>query len=194
MDGMDSLDTTDPDDRRTAIIHAVWQVIAESGMGAVSMRNVAAAAGVSVGRIQYRFRSKDELLRASLEAMVAWADDLHSAATEGVGDREALWRLIAAPIPLAESSRAMVSVFHQYVAAGISHPGLAEVLVEAKEGAEVETARLLARIAPGTADPRRTARSLMATADGLTMRVLIGGLSVAEAERTLRAEVDRATD
>lgn len=185
------MDNTDPDDRRTAIIHAVWQVIAERGMGAVSMRNVAAAAGVSVGRIQYWFRSKDELLRASLEAMVAGAEERHTAETEGADDREALWRLVAGPIPLAESSRAMVSVFHQYVAAGISHPGLAEMLAEAKEGAETEAARLLERIAPGIADPRQAARTLMATADGLTMRVLIGGLSAAEAEHTLRIEVDR---
>ncbi|MDA2815141.1 TetR/AcrR family transcriptional regulator [Nocardiopsis sp. RSe5-2] len=182
---------TEPDERRTAIIHAVWQVIAESGMGAVSMRNVAAAAGVSVGRIQYWFRSKDELLRASLEAMVAGAGERHTAGTEGVDDREALWRLIAGPIPLAESSRAMVSVFYQYVGAGISHPGLAAMLAEAKEGAETEAARLLERIAPGIADPRQAARSMMATADGLTMRVLIGGLSAAEAEHALRTEVDR---
>lgn len=74
-------------------------------------------------------------------------------------------------------------LFRQYVAAGIGHSG----------PAGAEAARLLGRVAPATADPRRTARSLMATADGLTMRVLIGGLSVTEAERTLRAEVDRAT-
>ena len=50
-------DTPHTEQRRTAIIHAVWQVIAERGMGAVTMRTVAAAAGVSVGRIQYWFLS-----------------------------------------------------------------------------------------------------------------------------------------
>lgn len=185
------MNSLEPDERRTAIIHSVWQVIAETGMGAVSMRNVAAAAGVSVGRIQYWFRSKDELLRASLEAMMSNAAQLHTAATDGVDDRETLWQLIGHTIPRAETARAGVSVFHQYVAAGFNHPVLARMLAEAKDGEEREAARLLGRIAPDLSDPRTAARSLMATADGLSMRVLIGGLSAAEAERTLRIEVDR---
>ncbi len=44
---------------------------------------------------------------------------------------------------------------------------------------------------PGGDDPRTAARSLIAAADGLTMCVLIGSLPAAEAERTLRIEVDR---
>ncbi|ONM48603.1 TetR/AcrR family transcriptional regulator [Nocardia donostiensis] len=185
--------STAPDERQTAIIQAVWQVIAEKGMSAVSMRNVAAAAGVSVGRIQYWFPSKDELLRASLEVMLTSAAQLHAAATERADDREKLWQLIGQPIPRAETSSAGVSVFYQYVAAGTNHPILARMLTEAKDGAESEAARLLGRIAPGLSDPRTTARSLIATADGLTMRVLIGSLSAAEAEQALRIEVNRAT-
>lgn len=187
------MSSSEHDESRTAIIHAVWQVIAQSGMGAVSIRNVASAAGASVGRIQYWFPSKDELLRASLETMLSEAARLHAAATEDVDDREALWQLIAHPIPRAETARAGVSVFHQYVAAGFNRPDLARMLARAKEGEEIEAARLLGRIAPGLGDPRAAGRSLMATADGLSMRVLIGGLSAAEAERTLRTEVDRFT-
>ncbi|WP_017586807.1 TetR/AcrR family transcriptional regulator [Nocardiopsis ganjiahuensis] len=185
------MDSSEHDERRTAIIHAVWQVIAQRGMGAVSIRNVAAAAGASVGRVQYWFPSKDELLRASLEAMLSNAARLHADAAGGVDDREALWQLVGHPIPRAETARAGVSVFHQYVAAAFNHPGLARMLARAKEGEEDETARLLGGLAPGLDDPRAAARSLMATADGLSMRVLIGGLTAAEAERTLRAEMDR---
>ncbi|MFI1459408.1 TetR/AcrR family transcriptional regulator [Nocardia carnea] len=182
------------DERRTAIIQAVWQVIAEHGMGAVSMRNVATAAGVSVGRIQYWFTSKDELLRAGLETMVSGAAQLHATATEHADDRETLWQLIGQSIPRAESSSAGVSVFHQYVAAAINHPTLARILADAKDGAENDAARLLARIAPELADPHLAARSLIATADGLTMRVLIGSLTAAEAERALRVTVERFTN
>lgn len=185
------MDSSEHDERRASIIHAVWQVIAQKGMGAVSIRNVAAAADASVGRVQYWFPSKDELLRASLEAMLSDAARLHFSATEGVDDSEALWQLIGHPIPRAETARAGVSVFHQYVAAAFNHPALARMLAQAKEGEEGEAARLLGRIAPGLGDPRAAARSLMATADGLSMRVLIGGLSATEAERALRTEVAR---
>ncbi len=185
------MDSSEHDERRTAIIHAVWQVIAQAGMGAVSIRNVAAAAEASVGRVQYWFPSKDELLRASLEEMLSEAARLHADAAGDVDDREALWQLIGHPIPRAETARAGVSVFHQYVAAAFNHPVLAHMLARAKEGEESEAARLLAGISPGLDDPRTAARALMATADGLSMRVLIGGLSAAEAERALRAEVER---
>lgn len=188
------MSSTSPDERHTAIIHAVWQVIAERGMGAVSMRNVATAAGVSVGRIQYWFTSKDELLRAGLETMLSGAAQIHETATEGADARETLWQLIGQSIPRAESSGAGVSVFHQYIAAAINHPPLARILAEAKDGAENEAARLLAGIAPELADPHLAARSLMATADGLTMRVLIGSLSAAEAERALRVTMERFTN
>jgi TetR/AcrR family transcriptional repressor of bet genes len=187
------MNSSEHDERRTAIIHAVWQVIARSGMGAVSIRNVATAADASVGRIQYWFPSKDELLRSSLEEMLSAAARLHSAATEDVDDHEALWQLIAHPVPRAETARVGVSVFHQYVAAGFNHPDLARILAQAKEGVESEASRLIARIAPELGDPRAAARALTATADGLSMRVLIGGLSAAEAERTLRTEVSRVT-
>ncbi|GAA0993727.1 TetR/AcrR family transcriptional regulator [Nocardiopsis tropica] len=185
------MDSSGPDERRTAILRAVWRVMAEGGMGAVSIRNVASAAGASVGRIQYWFPSKDELLRAGLEEMLSEAARLHAEATRGADDREALWRLVGHAVPRAETDRVGVSVFHQYVAAGFHHPELARVLAGAKDGAEAEAARLLAGIAPGLADPRAAARSLIATADGLSMRVLIGGLSAPEAEEALRAELDR---
>lgn len=185
---------TSPDagERHAGIIRAVWQVIAERGMAGVSMRTVAAAAGVSVGRIQYRFHTKGELLRASLAAMLSGAAQGYAEVSAGADDRGALWQLIAHPLPRTKAARTGVALFHQYVAAGISHPELAELLAEAKNGAEREAARLIARIAPQVEGPRTVARSLIAAADGLGMRVLTGGLSARAAERTLRATLDRA--
>ena len=183
--------SSDADERHTAIITAVWQVIAERGMAGVSMRTVAAAAGVSVGRIQYRFHTKDELLRASLAAMLSGAADRYAEANTDASDAEALWQLIAHPLPRTKAARTGVALFYQYVAAGINHPHLADLLAEAKDGAEREAARLITGIAPHVQDPRTVARALIAAADGLGMRVLTGGLSAAAAERTLRATIDR---
>ncbi|WP_147916165.1 TetR/AcrR family transcriptional regulator [Ruania zhangjianzhongii] len=184
--------SSDVDERHAAIIAAVWQVIAERGMAGVSMRTVAAAAGVSVGRIQYRFHTKDELLHSSLAAMLSGAADRYARASADAGDAEALWQLIAHPIPRTTAARAGVAIFHQYVAAGINHPALAKLLAEAKDSAEREAARLITRIAGHVQNPRTVARSLIAAADGLGMRVLTGGLSARAAERTLRATIERA--
>ncbi|HIT76756.1 MAG TPA: TetR/AcrR family transcriptional regulator [Candidatus Avipropionibacterium avicola] len=179
------------EDRRTEIIHAVWQVIATQGMGAVTMRAVATAAGVSVGRIQYWFRSKDELLHASLEAMISGAATDYDAATATADPRRRVWELLVQSIPRADAARMGVSVFHQYAAAAINDPVLARMLTEAKQGQAREVGRLLVRIAPDLTSPRLAARSLIATSDGLTLQVLIGSLSPASAERTLRAALDR---
>ena len=184
--------SADADERHAAIIRAVWQVIAERGMAGVSMRTVASAAGVSVGRIQYRFHTKDELLRSSLATMLSGAADGYAQVRASAGADEALWQLIAHPLPRTKAARTGVAIFHQYVAAGISHPELADLLAEAKDGAEREAARLIARIAPHVEGPRTVARALIATADGLGMRVLTGGLSARAAEQTLRATADHA--
>lgn len=180
---------TDRDDARTGqIIRAVWDVIAERGIAAVSMRTVAAAAEVSVGRIQYWFASKDDLLHASLDAMLSGA----ALGYPGVDDdRQALWRLVWHSIPRAQAPGLGVAVFHQYVAASVNDPALADMLAAAKDDAEDEAVRLLRRLAPELLGHRTAARGLIAMADGLAMRVLIGGLTVRQAERGLRAELDR---
>lgn len=171
------------------IILAVWQVMAESGMGAVSMRTVAAAADVSVGRIQYRFRTKEDLVHASLAAMIAGAAARHGRVAADVDTRQALWSLLSQSIPRDEDARVGVSIFYQYVAAAINHPGLAQLLSDAKDGAEQGAAALIARVDARVADPRAEARALIATADGLAMRVLLGGLPASAAERALRSAV-----
>jgi DNA-binding transcriptional regulator YbjK len=53
--------------RREVLTGAVWSLIARGGVEAVSLRTTATEAGVSMGRVQYYFPSKDELLLHALE-------------------------------------------------------------------------------------------------------------------------------
>lgn len=174
------------------ILRAVWLVIAERGMDQVSMRTVATAAGVSVGRIQYRFRTKSDLLHASLEAMLTAAVDEHIAATAEAEPLDVLWHLLTRPIPRGETAQIEVSILSQYASAGIIQPGLAQLLNEAEVAAEGAATRQVRLLAPHLGDPRSVARSLIATADGLSLRVLLGGLSPPAAEEALRGALARA--
>ena len=70
-------------DKRIEIVEGVWSVIAQQGIAAVSVRSVAAAAGVSPGRVQHYFATKTELVRASVEAML---DAAAEANPEALGD------------------------------------------------------------------------------------------------------------
>lgn len=55
------------DTRRTAILEAAVQVIARSGVGALTHRAVAAAAGVPLASTTYYFSSKSDLLISAFE-------------------------------------------------------------------------------------------------------------------------------
>ncbi|RFU42253.1 TetR family transcriptional regulator [Actinomadura logoneensis] len=59
--------TTTPRDR---MLRATLDLIAEHGVGAVTNRAVARAAGVSLGSLTYHFPSQSDLLRESLAAFV----------------------------------------------------------------------------------------------------------------------------
>ena len=88
----------DHDVRRREIAQAVWAVIAERGIEGVTLRSVAAEAGVSVGRIQHYYASREELVRDSCRELLKAATQRF----EAVGDAtpvERLRQLILKRIP-----------------------------------------------------------------------------------------------
>lgn len=63
--GRPTLSEQEVEDRRSIILHAVLEEISERGAGAVRMKDVARAAHVSVGSIQYYFDSREQLVLAA---------------------------------------------------------------------------------------------------------------------------------
>src|SRR5918999_5259641 len=53
--------------QKANIAEAVWRLAARAGLESVSMREVAAEAGVSNGRVQYYFPNKDAMLLYGLQ-------------------------------------------------------------------------------------------------------------------------------
>ncbi|MCP2262900.1 TetR/AcrR family transcriptional regulator [Promicromonospora thailandica] len=182
-------------ERRTQIVHALWLVIAQQGIEGVSLRHVAAAAGVSTGRIQHYFGTKEALVLAGCTALVdsAYGGYLE---TEQAPPRERLLHVVSQQIPRDDAGRAGVSVWYAYVARSINDDAVRQVLAEARRGAEDECARLIRAAGAGSAPPGTAgdpalvqARRLLALADGLTLRVLVGDLDPAEATAMLADEV-----
>ncbi|WP_226346735.1 TetR family transcriptional regulator C-terminal domain-containing protein [Agilicoccus flavus] len=60
--------------RRSEISHAVWAVVARNGLDAVSLRTVAAEAGISAGRVQHYFATKDEMVLEAAREMARAAE------------------------------------------------------------------------------------------------------------------------
>lgn len=80
------------DVRRAELVAATWQVIADEGLEAATVRRIAEAAGCTTGRVTHYFESKDEVLvaalrqvhRAAAERMVAHLERTDSAALRAV--------------------------------------------------------------------------------------------------------------
>ena len=72
-------------DRKTEILRAAIELIADEGYGSLSMRALARASGIKLGALQYHFRTWDALL----VALVAYIESEIIAAFEsGVGELE----------------------------------------------------------------------------------------------------------
>ena len=57
----------DDRDTRSALLRAATFVFADRGFDAATLREVTRVAGANIAAVNYHFRSKDELLRLTLE-------------------------------------------------------------------------------------------------------------------------------
>lgn len=176
----------------------VWQIIAERGMGAVTLRSIAAAGGISVGRVQHYFPTREAIVRYGLEAMIETAARGHRSSTEGSDPRTTLTALLIHSIPRTEARRLGSTVWYAYIAESVASPAIAELLRTTLQGVEDLATAMIGEIrdvAEGhgdDTDDRAVARMLLAAADGLVYRVLVNQLSEREADHAVRAALDSA--
>ncbi|MEU5841710.1 TetR/AcrR family transcriptional regulator [Rhodococcus sp. NPDC047139] len=178
--------------RRREIVWALWSVIHERGIDGVTFQAVATAGGISVGRIQHYFESKEELIRSGAEHMVAEAEK-HYRRNETSSDPQAeLVALLTQPLPTNEAGRMGVSVWYAYLAKAASDPWIRSFLEESTRGTVGETRRLLeeAGVPPESA-PAQALR-LVAVSNGVTQSLLVGLTDPDEGVALVTAEVDRA--
>ena len=182
----------DSDASRAAVFQAVWALVAHGGTEAVTFRRVAQAAGVSVGRVQHHFGTRDELVRASCAAMIEGAHGVYESLPDDPVQR--LRFIVLHAVPDSRQAKVGTAVWFSYLAKSTDDPRIRRLLAETKRGAEQELAGLLTRAArdgrlTGVPDPQLTARRLLALADGLTLRVLVGDLTGDDARALLEAEL-----
>jgi AcrR family transcriptional regulator len=64
--------------RRKELLGVVYEAVSESGVDGVTMRQIAEAAGISTGTINYHFQNKHNLLISALEAAYELPEDWQS--------------------------------------------------------------------------------------------------------------------
>ncbi|MEU3452055.1 TetR family transcriptional regulator C-terminal domain-containing protein [Micromonospora sp. NPDC006766] len=167
----------DHQERRTLIADALMRVAAEHGLEAVSLRHVAAEAGVSSGMVQHYFRTKDEMMAFALSVVREHSESRVGQAVAALGPdpspRTLLRTMLAELLPLDEARRADGRVALAFLAYTAVRPAVAAAL-------HGETAELLAfiagqiRAAQARVDPDRAAVALLAVMEGLGV-YLLGG-------------------
>ncbi|MCK9877487.1 TetR family transcriptional regulator C-terminal domain-containing protein [Frankia sp. AgPm24] len=189
----------DPLERRRHIAQAVFRVTASHGAEAVSLRDVAAEAGVSMGMVQHYFRTKDEMLLFALEHMrERVATRLHArlAHLPEATPRDLARAVFTELLPTSEDSRAEAAVSVAFYSRAAVTPAYAAALSEGLRGLlAATTERLRAAQRDGhlhpDLDPEQEAASLFWLTHGLVGPLLAGLYTPAQALAILDHSLDR---
>lgn len=179
----------DRQERRTLIADALMRVAADQGLEAVSLRHVAAEAGVSPGMVQHYFRTKDEMMAFALTVVRDRNEIRVNEAVARLGEnpspRQLLRTMISALLPLDEHSRNDARVALAFLAYTAVRPAAACTLRE-------DTAQLVGFIAGllPAPDADVAAAALLALMEGLGVYLLGGHYTTEQALCALDAQLD----
>ncbi|MFD0167569.1 TetR/AcrR family transcriptional regulator [Streptomyces decoyicus] len=173
----------DHEARRQEISEALWRITSTRGLDGASLRDVAAEAGISLGRLQHYFRTKDEMLLFALQHINRLASDRIRARIESLTEeptpREVLRACLSGMLPLDDKSRIGLLVGAAYYARAVHDEALR---AEAENGIPQLRAFFAdqLRLAADRGElPRERATEdeamlLISMADGLATYVLLG--------------------
>jgi AcrR family transcriptional regulator len=184
-----------PGPRAAALTDALLGIVAERGLDHVSVREVASAAGVSIGTVQHYFPTKDAMLTAAFEEVVRRIRARILAVQLGPDVRRNLSAILRELLPLDDRRRMEAGIQLAFAARAATAPALAaiqrSVLAEIHTGvAEGFAAAWGARASDARC--RRAAQVAVATADGLALHAASsdGGLSEDDLAAALELVLD----
>jgi AcrR family transcriptional regulator len=164
--------------RRRQIAEAVWRIASTRGLEDVSLRKVAAGAGVSLRLVQYYFGTRDDLLLGALEILNADTRAGTGPAADA-GPREVLRALLVGMLPVDEDRRTRYLVHLAYFVRSLTDPGIAAAFGAAPAELGRVTADLLGRgrergEVPADLDVGTEAELLLSSVDGLRTSIVLG--------------------
>jgi AcrR family transcriptional regulator len=95
----------DHDERRREILEATWRVIAQYGIEAATVREIAREAGYSNGVLSHYFTNKEEILISAHKLAFQRVYERAAAANEGVFGLEAMRTALYEALPFDEERR-----------------------------------------------------------------------------------------
>ena len=168
----------DHDSRREEIAEATWRVIHAQGISGVSIRTVAAEAGISTGSVRHVFPSKTDLLVHATELVGRRARARIQRHLDEPDPRRLVLSVVEELLPLDDQRRAEMEVTVALVAEAPGNDRVRQVRDASYEAVREVCRRLVARLhrdgltAPAL-DVEAAATALHAVVDGLALHLLI---------------------
>lgn len=187
----------DHDQRRQQISAALLRVAARDGLEGVSLRHVAAEAGVTAGMVQHYFPSKRTMMEVAMRTASARYEQRIATELAELGDdpdpRQIIGVLVRSLLPAndSETDDARVGLAFQSYAA--SRSDAAAMLEEGNAELRDHMAALLGSLDSEIADPNAAATALLATAEGLAIHMLSSRLPRDAALRALDHQIRLTT-
>jgi AcrR family transcriptional regulator len=183
----------DHQERRTLIADALMRVAATGGIEAVSLRHVAAEAGVTAGMVQHYFATKDDMMRFALGVVMdrttARVTEAMAGQKQPVSPAVLVRTLLHALLPLDEPRRADGRVALAFLAYSAVEPAAAELLTVGTRQTAEFLAEQIRQVRPD-GDAEATAIALLATMEGLGIYLLGGHCRPEDAVRALDVHLD----
>lgn len=190
----------DHQERREHIAAALMRVAATQGLESVSLRHVAAEAGVTAGMVQHYFPSKDAMMQFAMDTASARFGERIAAAVEALGQQPSARELIRAVLTTlmpttghdaADDGRVALA----FMAYAATRPTVAADLersnAELRDFIASQLRQAISEgMAPASLDPESAAATLVALTDGLAVQMLSSNLPAETATAVLEAQLD----
>jgi AcrR family transcriptional regulator len=181
------------------LCHARSAITAQYGLEAVSVRDVAAEAGVSVGLVQHYFKTKDEMLlfacRYMIERANARTQALFNSSPEPQSARSVLRGLFEQMLPLTEERRVAIRVWIAFLARAVVKPELGVFMQQTHMNTHIFIAAQLRQgqrtgEVEDSIDVDRATRAIFMLVEGLVSHVQIGHYTGEQAMQAIDDRLD----
>ena len=192
----------DHDSRRQAYVDAMWRVVSREGAGGISVRSVAAEAGVSPSNIVHYLPSRGEMLGEAVSRLVADAVARAAELEHADLDLDGATDLVMVAIPHTRTRRRQSEVWLLLLAEQETNPDARRILSGLQGRVAEAVRRSMDRFAAAglmapTRDRDREAVRLHALIDGLSIQALVSStdMSPTRIRETVRIHLaDLAND
>ncbi|TKK91717.1 TetR/AcrR family transcriptional regulator [Herbidospora galbida] len=187
----------DHDARRRHIADAVHRIVHDKGMESVSLREVAAEAGMSMGAVQYYVTTKEQMLLLALERIGGWIGErIAAVAARHSAPLDLLRATVLELLPLDEERRYLNRVGLAFQASSVVNEnqalamrmGYAHLLAFLAD--QIRAAQTAGQLAADL-DANRQASILYAFAQGVVNATLVGHYTPAEVAALLDEHLAR---